>query len=102
MDLQTYIAGYIHVEIEALPLVPAVGSNDHDRWASGDQTRSAEVCYTAGLDNAGCANRLRRHAKEEQRGPDPCWNRLKAETTAARSVTGRDYDWVLFGNGVFL
>ncbi len=67
---------------------------------TADRTRSAEVCYTAGLDNAGCATRLRRQAKV--RGPDPSWNRLKAETTAARSVTGRDYDEALFGNGTFL
>ena len=26
--------------------------------AAGDRTRSAEVCYTAGLNNAGCATRL--------------------------------------------
>ena len=58
--------------------------------AAGDRTRSAEVCYTAGLNNAGCATRLRRQAKEERRGPDPSWSRWKAETTAARSVTGRD------------
>ena len=90
------------MEIEAPPLVPAAWSNDHDRWAAGDRTRSAEVCYTAGLNNAGCAIRLRRQAKEEWRGPDPSWNRLKAETTAARSVTGRDYDLALFGNVPFL
>jgi hypothetical protein len=43
---------------------------------AGDRTRYAEVCcYTAGLDNAGCATRLRRQAKEERRGPDPSWNR---------------------------
>ena len=58
--------------------------------AAGDRTRSAEVCYTAGLNNAGCATRLCRQAKEERRGPDPSWSRWKAETTAARSVTGRD------------
>jgi hypothetical protein len=59
---------------------------------AGNRTRSAQVCYTAGLNNAGCAIRLRRQAKEEWRGPDPSWNSLKAETTAARSVTGRDCD----------
>ncbi len=90
------------MEIEAQPLAPEAGSNDHDRWAAGDWARSAEVCYTAGLDNAGCANRLRRQAKEEWRGPDLCWNRLKAETTASRSVTGRDYDWALFEYGMSL
>ena len=58
--------------------------------AAGDRTRSAEVYHTAGLNNAGCATRLRRQAKEERRGPDPSWSRWKAETTAARSVTGRD------------
>ena len=42
---------------------------------AGDRTRFAEVCYTAGLDNAGCATGLRRQAKEERRGPDPSWNR---------------------------
>ena len=42
------------------------------------------------MNNAGCAARLRQQAKEEQRGPDPSWSRWKAETTAARSVTGRD------------
>jgi hypothetical protein len=61
------------------PLEPAARSNDHDRWAARDRTRSAEVCYAAGLDNAGCATRLRRQAKEERRGPDPSWNRLKAD-----------------------
>ena len=58
--------------------------------AAGDRTRSAEVYYTAGLNNAGCPTRLRRQAKEERRGPDPSWSRWKAETSAARSVTGRD------------
>ena len=43
--------------------------------AAGDRTRSAEVYYTAGLNNAGCATRLRRQAKEERRGPDPSWSR---------------------------
>jgi hypothetical protein len=32
----------------------------------GDWTRSVEVCYNAGLDNAGCATRIRRQAKEEE------------------------------------
>ena len=70
--------------------------------AAGDRTRSAEVCYTAGLNNAGCATRLRQQAKEERRGPDPSWSRWKAETTAARSVTGRDYNLAVFGNSMFL
>ena len=43
--------------------------------AAGDRTRSAEVCYTAGLNNAVCATRLRRLAKDERRGPDPSWCR---------------------------
>ena len=34
--------------------------------AAGDRTRSAEVCYTAGLNYAGCATRLRRRAKEAE------------------------------------
>ncbi len=59
-DKQTYNAGYILMQVEAPPLVPAAGSNDPKRWAAGDQARSAEVCYTARLDNAGCAIRLHR------------------------------------------
>ena len=86
LDRQTYNAGYIHMEIEAprpwLAMTPTS--------TAGDRTRSAEVCYTAGLDNAGCATRLRQQAKEERRRPDTSWNRLKEDTTAARSVTGRD------------
>ena len=45
--------------------------------AAGDRTRSAEVCYTAGLSNAGCANRLRRQAKEERCWLAPSWDRRK-------------------------
>ncbi len=48
---------------------------------AGDRTRSAEV--SAGLDNAGCATRLRRQAKEERCWPDPSWN--------LEQVEGRDY-----------
>ena len=72
------------------PRAPGVCSREvMTPTAARDRTRSAEVCYTAGLNNAGCATRLRRQAKEERRGPDPSWSRWKAETTAARSVTGR-------------
>ncbi len=76
LDWRKDNAGYKHMEIEAPPLVPAAGSNDPHNWAAAvDLTRSAEVCYTAGLHNAGCATRLRRQALEEQRGSDPCWDR---------------------------
>ena len=45
--------------------------------AAGDRTRSAEVCYTAELSNAGCVNRLRRQAKEERCWLAPSWDRRK-------------------------
>ena len=48
LDLQTYNAGYIHMEIEA----PRVAQK-----------------------NAGCATRLRRQAKEGRLEPDPSWSR---------------------------
>jgi hypothetical protein len=37
-------------------------------------TRSALVCYTSGLDNTGCAIRLRQQANEEWRWSDSSWN----------------------------
>ena len=37
-------------------------------------TRSALVCYTSGLDNTGCAIRLRQQANEEWRWTDSSWN----------------------------
>ena len=39
-----------------------------------DTSRGAEVCYTDGLNNAGCATRLRRQAKEERRWSDRVGN----------------------------
>ncbi len=59
------------------PLVPAAGINDFDRRAAGDRTRSADICYTAGLDDAGSADLLRRQAQEELRGPDLSYRRRK-------------------------
>jgi hypothetical protein len=76
------------------PRAPGVCSREvMTPTAARDRTRSAEVCYTAGLNNVGCATRLRRQAKEERRGPDPSWSRLKAETTAARSVRAGTTIW---------
>ena len=81
---------WIHTYGDRGPRAPGAPEVMTPTCAAGDRTRSAEVCYTAGLNNAGCAIRLRHQAKEERRGPDPSWSRWKAETTAARSVTGRD------------
>jgi hypothetical protein len=38
--------------------------------------------HAAGLDNMGCAVRLRRMEQEERRGTSLSWNRMKQETNA--------------------
>jgi hypothetical protein len=54
LDWQTYNAGYIHMEMR--PRAPGLQLEVMTSTSTaGDRARSDEVCYTAGLDNAGCA-----------------------------------------------
>jgi hypothetical protein len=51
-------------------------------WASGEDCWSL---HTAGLDNVGCANRLRPMEQEERGRTNLCWSRCEEKTAAILS-----------------